>query len=77
MKNCFFSRVKLYDPLHSTIIRYLKQRKASYTYEKDISIFAGTFNISGKIPPEDIKDWLCPVDSDGIISAPDIYVVGL
>lgn len=73
----FFSRVKLYDPLHSTIIRYLKQRKASYTYEKDISIFAGTFNISGKIPPEDIKDWLCPVDSDGIISAPDIYVVGL
>lgn len=73
----FGSRIKLYDPLHSTIIRYLKQKKASYTFEKDITIFAGTFNVSGKIPPEDIKDWICPKGSSNCKPPPDLYAIGL
>lgn len=73
----FSSRVKLYDPLYSTISRYLRQRKASYTYEKDITIFAGTFNISGKIASDDIHDWISPQTPGEDDSQADIYVIGL
>lgn len=72
----FNTRVKIYDPLHSTISQYLKQRKESYTYTKDITIFAGTFNISGKIASDDVREWICPNDPDAESSLPEIYCIG-
>lgn len=72
----FGSRVKLYDPLNSIISKHVRQMKANFSLEKDISIFSGTFNISGKISEENINEWLLPEDS-GIDGAADLYVIGL
>ncbi|QLQ81603.1 hypothetical protein HG537_0F03640 [Torulaspora globosa] len=73
----FNSKVKIYDPLHSTISQYLRQRKESYTYKKEITIFAGTFNVSGKIASDDVTDWICPDTSNRDSGAPEMYVIGL
>lgn len=73
----FNSRVKIHDPLHSTISQYLRLRKESYTYERDITIFAGTFNIGGKLPSDDIREWICPEEINNDASFPDIFVIGL
>lgn len=69
----FNSKIKLYDPLHSTISQYLRQRKSTYTFERNISIFAGTFNLSGKLPMEDLSSWIFPDPG----RQEDMYVIGL
>lgn len=70
----FSSKVKLYDPLHSTISYYLRQRRSTYTFERNISIFAGTFNLSGKLPSEeDLSGWIFPQPG----RQEDMYVIGL
>lgn len=72
----FNSRVKLYDPLHYYISQYLKQMRSNFTFEKDITIFAGTFNIGGKISHDDISEWIFPKDS-GLHKPASIYIIGL
>lgn len=66
------SIVNLYDPLHIYVSRFLKQRKHDFTFEKEISIFAGTFNVNGKLTKEKVESWLKPIEE-----SPDIYVIGL
>ncbi|CCH63170.1 hypothetical protein TBLA_0J01760 [Henningerozyma blattae CBS 6284] len=56
----FGSRVKLYDPLNSFLNKNMKNLRNKYTFEKKIKIFAGTFNISGKISQDSIHDWIFP-----------------
>lgn len=69
----FSSKIKLYDPLHSTVAQYLRQRKATYTFAKNITIFVGTFNLNGKVPTEDLNSWIFPDPS----KQEDMYVIGL
>lgn len=69
----FSSKIKLYDPLHSTIAYHLRQRRSTYTFERNISIFAGTFNLSGKLPAEDLSSWIFPEAG----RQEDMYVIGL
>ncbi|EDO14768.1 hypothetical protein Kpol_312p7 [Vanderwaltozyma polyspora DSM 70294] len=72
----FSSRVKLYDPLNSYISRYLRQMKGTFSCEKEITIFSGTFNTSGKISSDGIDSWIFPKNS-GINGTADIYIIGL
>lgn len=72
----FTSKVKLYDPLHFYIAQHLKQKRSIYTFEKEITIFAGTFNVSGKMKTDDISDWLFPKNS-GLEDPADLYLIGL
>ncbi|KAG0662753.1 inositol-1 [Maudiozyma exigua] len=71
----FESKMKLYDPLHFYISRYLKQLKTNFTYERKINILCGTFNISGKTSKDDIDEWIFPEDS-GIDGMADAYIIG-
>ncbi|CAB4256387.1 similar to Saccharomyces cerevisiae YIL002C INP51 Phosphatidylinositol 4,5-bisphosphate 5-phosphatase [Maudiozyma barnettii] len=71
----FESKMKLYDPLHFYISRYLKQLKTNFTYERSISIFCGTFNISGKTSKDSIDEWIFP-DNSGIVGMADAYIIG-
>lgn len=64
--------VALYDPLHIYVTRFLRQRRHEYTFEKEISIFAGTFNVNGKLSKEKLEGWLKPENE-----SPDLYVIGL
>ncbi|CCK70616.1 phosphoinositide 5-phosphatase INP51 KNAG_0E03590 [Huiozyma naganishii CBS 8797] len=72
----FHSKVRLYDPLHFYITQHLKQIKDKFTYEKDTTIFCGTFNISGKLTEESLRQWLVPEGSPGDELA-NIYIIGL
>lgn len=41
-------------------------------------LFVGTWNINGKMPRENLSEWLTAgADADGGLNLPDIYVVGL
>ncbi|AMD20742.1 HDL002Cp [Eremothecium sinecaudum] len=71
------SKVILYDPLHVHISKCLKQVRNEFTYEKDINIFAGSFNVNAKTSSEDLHCWLFPKDRNGGVTFADIFVVGL
>ncbi|AGO11772.1 AaceriADL002Cp [[Ashbya] aceris (nom. inval.)] len=72
------SKVLLYDPLHAHIAKCLKKLKNEYTYEKEITIFAGTFNVNGKqCKDEAMGTWLFPPAGDSEGNYADIYVIGL
>lgn len=73
----FSSHVKLFDPIHFYISQYLKQFKAQFTYKKDIKIFAGTFNVGGKLSRDDVSQWLFPNGINSSEGVADVYVFGL
>lgn len=70
------SKVNLYDPWYAYISRCMKKMKKDFTYEKEITIFAGTFNVNGKIYNEDIDSWLFSKGSL-LEDTADVYVIGL
>ncbi|XP_020368894.1 type II inositol 1,4,5-trisphosphate 5-phosphatase isoform X2 [Rhincodon typus] len=49
----------------------LLKQEEKYTYIRNYRIFAGTYNVNGKSPKEDLKPWLS-YDSE----PPDIYCIG-
>lgn len=68
-------RVSLYDPLHAHISKLMRKMRKEFTYQKNISIFAGTFNVNGRMYPDDIGSWLFPPSVD-MGNLPDVYVLG-
>ncbi|AET39525.1 phosphoinositide 5-phosphatase INP51 Ecym_4486 [Eremothecium cymbalariae DBVPG len=71
------SKVLLYDPLHAHISKCLKKVKKEFTYEKDITIFAGTFNVNGKQSNGEIHEWIFPINTDIPDGIADMYIIGL
>lgn len=69
------SKVTLYDPFHVYISKLLRKRRKEFSYEKTISIFAGTFNVNGKTYDGDMSEWLFPKNSK-LQNMPDIYAIG-
>ncbi|XP_067867248.1 type II inositol 1,4,5-trisphosphate 5-phosphatase isoform X3 [Heterodontus francisci] len=49
----------------------LLKQEEKYTYIRNYRIFAGTYNVNGKSPKEDLKPWLSYDDEP-----PDIYCIG-
>ncbi|CCD23143.1 phosphoinositide 5-phosphatase INP51 NDAI_0B01090 [Naumovozyma dairenensis CBS 421] len=72
----FSSKVKLFYPLHYYVSQHLRQMKSNFTFQKDITIFAGTFNISGKVSKDDITEWIFPKGSN-LENPASIYIIGL
>ncbi|SCV05979.1 LANO_0H19394g1_1 [Lachancea nothofagi CBS 11611] len=68
-------RVCLYDPLHAHISKLMRKMRKEFTYQKNISIFAGTFNVNGKTQEGDISEWLFP-GGTGPDQLADVYVLG-
>lgn len=51
--------VRLYNPFHQYVGRELNKRAGEYSYQKDIRIFASTFNVNGTVSSDPtLKDWL-------------------
>lgn len=73
----FSSHVKLFDPVHFYISQYLRQFRSSFTHMKDIKVFAGTFNVSGKLSKDDISQWIFPNGVTTEEDFADVYVFGL
>lgn len=68
-------RVSLYDPLHVYISKSMRKLRKEFTYQRKISIFAGTFNVNGKTIDDDISEWLFPKGT-GVDELPDVYALG-
>ena len=70
--------VKIYDPINEYVQDKLNQEASVFTTSSGISIFIGTFNISGEPPLSsyNLTDWLFPPEGANDPS-PDIYAIGI
>lgn len=66
--------VSVWDPLHDSVNLELLDRMDEYSTKRSVAVFAGTWNLAGRIPTgEDLEPWLFP---NGSASA-DVYALGL
>lgn len=66
-------RVLLHDPINDYVLAELNKRKEEFTSSREISIFAGTFNLNGCLYDGDLSSWLFPKDSG--FDSPDLVVI--
>ncbi|KAK9242543.1 SacI homology domain-containing protein [Lipomyces tetrasporus] len=66
-------RVVLHDPINDYVLAELHRRKSEFTSSREISVFAGTFNLNGFLYEGDLSPWIFPPDSG--IHEPDLVVV--
>ncbi|SPO25336.1 related to phosphatidylinositol phosphate phosphatase [Ustilago trichophora] len=65
--------VTVFDPVLDSVTAELNARVDEYSSSRDITIFAGTYNLNGKAPGESLIPWLFP---DGEDREPDIFAIG-
>ncbi|VEU22516.1 DEKNAAC103695 [Brettanomyces naardenensis] len=73
-KNSNQMPVLIFDPVTEYLTDRLHQAEPEFTTFRDISIFAGTFNLSGASQGTSLAEWLFPEQLG--TSYPDIYLVG-
>ncbi|QPG73648.1 hypothetical protein FOA43_000960 [Brettanomyces nanus] len=66
--------VMIFDPVTEYLAKQMRQFEHNFTSFRDISIFAGTFNLSGASSGTALSEWLFPSEVKSTFS--DIYVVG-
>lgn len=64
--------VTVFDPVLDSVTAELNGRVDEYSSSRDITVFAGTYNLNGKAPGESLIPWLFP---DGEDREPDIFVI--
>ncbi|ANB15579.1 phosphatidylinositol-3-/phosphoinositide 5-phosphatase INP53 [Sugiyamaella lignohabitans] len=70
-------QVILHDPIYDYVNAEVSRRKNEYSSSRDIKIFAGTFNINGKMADEDLSSWLFPESETRTKDdLPDLYLIG-
>ncbi|KKK21475.1 hypothetical protein ARAM_004639 [Aspergillus rambellii] len=69
--------VDLYDPVNDLVSSELGRRASEFTSKKSINIWAGTFNVNGRLqgPDIDLTSWLFPEANDQYPD-PVIFAVG-
>ena len=65
--------VTVFDPVLDSVTAELNARVEEYSSSRDITLFAGTYNLNGKAPGESLIPWLFP---DGEDHEPDIFASG-
>jgi hypothetical protein len=69
--------VLLQDPINDYVNAELDRRKSEFSSQRDIKIFAGTFNINGHVEDRASLDmWLFPTKDTDYSNLPDIYLIG-
>ncbi|KAG6821534.1 hypothetical protein H0H93_000043 [Arthromyces matolae] len=72
--NCSNQRpVTIFDPVHDSVRAALEQRLSEYSTTKQVTIFAGSWNLNGRIPSESLLPWLFPRDRS---DDPDVFAIG-
>lgn len=67
-------QVNIFDAIHDSVGKALQQRLSEYSTTQSCSIFAGTWNVNGRLPSsESLIPWLFPRDN---FLEPDIFVLG-
>lgn len=67
-------QVKLHDPINDYVTVELNKKKGEFSSTREIKIFAGTFNLNGKLSTHDLSNWLFP--PSGGENNPDVVLVG-
>lgn len=65
--------VTLYDPINDYVNAELRRRRAEYSHDDTISIYAATFNVNGVVQDVDLTPWLIPA---GLDKSPELYLIG-
>ena len=65
--------VILHDPLSDAVQLKLQKQIHKFSSKGNITIYAGTWNVNGQPPNEDLYQWLYPEDD----KIPDIYMIGI
>lgn len=73
-KNTDQMPVLIFDPVTEWLSEKMLKVESQYTIYQDISIFVGTFNLSGTTSNKDLSHWLFPQETT--VVEPDIYVIG-
>lgn len=67
--------VSLHNPLHDYVTKELERREKEFTSQRDILVFASTFNVNASCEDQDkFKSWLFPPGSSGDY---DLVFIGL
>ncbi|KAL5530111.1 SYJ1 [Sanghuangporus sanghuang] len=69
----FQKPITIYDPIHDTVNAALSRRISEYSTKKLKTIFAGTWNLNGRLPSESLLPWLFPRSNN---DEPDIIALG-
>ncbi|KAI9757099.1 MAG: hypothetical protein M4579_003577 [Chaenotheca gracillima] len=69
--------VHLFDPINDHVMAELSRRNAEFSSSKPIRIWAGSFNLNGRMTgfDQDLSSWLCP-SVDASQQHPEIVAVG-
>jgi len=73
-KNTNQMPVSIFDPVTEWLSKRMLEVESQYTIYQDISMFVGTFNLSGTTSDKDLSRWLFP--SETSVTEPDIYIIG-
>lgn len=76
VKKINLNPIKFFDPIHDFVSKEIEKKLNEYSYEKEISIFIGTFNVNGEIYNDDISSWILP-NGDDNENLNDLYIIGL
>lgn len=69
--------VILYNPFHQYVSTEMKKRAKEFTYQKDIKIFASTFNVNGSVNSDpNLKEWIFP-SKHSVDQNYDLVFIGL
>jgi inositol-1,4,5-trisphosphate 5-phosphatase len=68
--------VTLHNPIHDYVNRELSTRTKEFSFFKDISLFASTFNVNGHCYDKSIRNWLFPSKYD-IKRSYDLVFIGI
>ncbi|KIJ70155.1 hypothetical protein HYDPIDRAFT_35582 [Hydnomerulius pinastri MD-312] len=67
------TQVNIFDPVHDMVRKALNERISEYSSTQLCTIFAGTWNVNGRPPSENLLSWLFPRNN---IPEPDIFILG-
>lgn len=65
--------VTIFDPIHDSVQAALEQRASEYSTTRQCIVFAGTWNLNGRLPSESLLPWIFPPE---LKADPDIIALG-
>lgn len=67
--------VRIFDPINDHVREEMKHHADEFQSQSSVSVFAGTFNLNGKMVDKGLEAWLFPKHVTESGQYPDLYVI--